>query len=83
MFRGDHWLRVLRRPGDDLERTARFMDRDLDIGGITVRVTELTGQPGDMVLTHPWVLHRSAPNTGSYPPMMMTKNLHRRGFWPS
>lgn len=78
-WRHDDWLRALRRPGDDLERTTRFMDRDQDIGGIRVRVTELIGQPGDVVLTHPWVLHRSAPNTGSYPRMMMTKNLCRRG----
>jgi hypothetical protein len=60
-----------------------FMDRDHDVGGITMRVTELTGQPGDVVLTHPWVLHCHAPNTGGYPRMMMTKNLYRRGFWPA
>ena len=33
------------------------------------------GLPGD-------VLHRHAPNTGSYPRMMMTKNPYRRGNWP-
>jgi hypothetical protein len=80
--RYNDWLRALRKPEDDMQRTARFMDRDHDVGGIAVRVTELTGQPGDVVLTHPWVLHHSAPNAGSYP-RMMTKNLFRRGFWPS
>jgi len=32
-----------------------------------------------VVLTHPWVLHSPAPNTGTYPRMMLTKNLYRRG----
>jgi hypothetical protein len=67
-------------PGDhDPGRAARFMDRDHDADGIPVRVAELTGQPGDVVLTHPWVLHSWSYNTGSYPRMMLTKNLYRRG----
>jgi hypothetical protein len=48
-----------------------------------VRVAELTGQPGDVVLTHPWVLHSWSYNTGSYPRMMLTKNLYRRGLAPA
>jgi ectoine hydroxylase-related dioxygenase (phytanoyl-CoA dioxygenase family) len=35
--------------------------------------------PGDVVLTHPWVLRCPAPNAGAYPRMMLTKNLYRRG----
>ncbi len=56
------------------------MDRDHDAGGIPVAIAELTGQPGDVVLTHPWVLHSWSYNTASYPRMMMTKNLYRRGL---
>jgi Phytanoyl-CoA dioxygenase (PhyH) len=79
-LRRDDWFRALSRPGDDdPSRTARFMDRDHDADGIAVRVAELTGQPGDVVLTHPWVLHSWSSNTGSYPRMMLTKNLFRRG----
>ena len=79
-LRRDDWFRALSRPGDDDPgRAALFMDRDHDAGGILVRVAELTGQPGDVVLTHPWVLHSHSPNTGGYPRMMMTKNLCRRG----
>jgi hypothetical protein len=59
------------------------MDRDHDAGGIPVRVAELTGQPGDVVLTHPWVLHSWSCNTGSSPRMMLTKNLYRRGLGPA
>ena len=84
-LRRDDWFRALSRPGDDDPgRAGRFMDRDHDADGIPVRVAELTGQPGDVVLTHPWVLHSSSYNTGSHPRMMLTKNLYRRGlFRPS
>ena len=79
-LRRDDWFRALSRPGDDHPgRAARFMDRDHHTGGIAVRAAELTGQPGDVVLTHPWVLHSGSPNTGSYPRMMLTKNVYRRG----
>jgi hypothetical protein len=61
-------------------RVARFMDSDYQADGIAVRVTELTGRPGDVVLADRRVLHSGAPNTGSYPPMMLTTNLCRRGI---
>ncbi len=80
-LRHDDWFRALSRPGGETGRTERFLDRDHQADGITVRVTELTGKPGDVVLTHPWVLHSGAPNTGSYPRMMLTKNLYRRGMF--
>jgi ectoine hydroxylase-related dioxygenase (phytanoyl-CoA dioxygenase family) len=80
-LRHEDWFRALSRPGGDPGRTERFLDRDHQAGGITVRVTELTAKPGDVVLTHPWVLHSAAPNTGSYPRMMLTKNLYRRGMF--
>jgi hypothetical protein len=51
------------------------MDADHDADGIPVRVAELTGQPGDAVLAHPWVLHSHSPNASGYPRIMLTKNL--------
>jgi len=57
-LRRDDWFRALSRPADDDPgRPARFMDREHRADGIAVRVSELTGQPGDMVLSHLWVLH--------------------------
>jgi len=84
-LRCDDWFRALSRPGDDdFGRAARFMDREHHSDGTAVQVIELTGQPGDVVLTHPWVLHSGSPNTGGYPRMMLTKNLYRRGcFGPA
>jgi hypothetical protein len=80
-LRRDDWFCALSRPGDDdPARAERFMDQDHDADGVPVRVAELTDQPGDVVLTHPWVLHSWSYNTGSYPRMMLTKNLYRRGL---
>ena len=74
----DPWFRALARTDDpDPDRNARFMESDHDADGIPVRVVELTGRPGDVVLTHPWTLHHSAPNVASYPRMMRGKSLHR------
>ena len=73
----DPWFRALARTDDpDPDRRARFMGSDHDADGIPVRVVELTGRPGDVVLTHPWTLHHAAPNTASYPRMMRGKTLN-------
>jgi hypothetical protein len=74
----DPWFRTLANADDpDPDRNARFMESDHDADGIAVRVVELTGRPGDVVLTHPWTLHHAAPNAASYPRMMRGKSLHR------
>jgi hypothetical protein len=79
-MRHDPWFRDLARENDpDPDRNARFMDVEHDADGIPVRVVELTGEPGDVVLAHPWMLHHAAPNAASYPRMMRGKSLHRRG----
>jgi len=81
-LRRDDWFRALSCPGDDDPgRPARFMDREHHTDGIAVQIWELTGQPGDVVVTHPWVLHSWSHNTGNYPRMMLTKNLYRRGLF--
>lgn len=76
----DPWFRALARADDsDPDRNARFMDAEHDADGIAVQVVELTGRPGDVVLTHPWILHHAAPNAATYPRMMRGKSLHRHG----
>ena len=77
----DPWLRALSRADDpDPDRNDRFMAADHDADGIRVRVVELTGRPGEVVITHPWVLHHAAPSVGTYPRMMRGRNLQRR-WW--
>jgi hypothetical protein len=70
------WLRALANPEYDADRTARFMDEDGDIDGIAVRVVELTGAAGDVVIAHPWTVHHVAINAGSYPRLMRAQSIY-------
>lgn len=46
--------------------------------GNEVRVVELTGQPGDVVICHPWMLHSPTPNRGTEPRFMSVQRISRR-----
>lgn len=62
------------------DRTNELMT-EADLEGIPVRVVELTGQAGDVYLTHPWILHSIAPNARDTPRMMRSRMIWRTG-WP-
>jgi hypothetical protein len=55
------------------DRIAAFMDRETTVEGVPLRVVELTGEPGDMVLCHPVMVHCVAPNQGTWPRLMRIK----------
>ncbi len=65
-----HWLRDLTSPGDDRERRQRFMEEATEVDGARLRVVELSGEPGDVVIIHPWLIHASAPNAAASPRFM-------------
>ncbi|MCP4004124.1 MAG: phytanoyl-CoA dioxygenase family protein [bacterium] len=69
------WLRALwsLRPGED--REARFMCEGETFDGVPLQVAEMTGEPGDVVLAHPWLFHALAPNCGERARMVLTDRL--------
>lgn len=71
------WLRQLTSKVDAEDRVTRFMEAQDRIGDVPVRVTELTGSAGDVVLTHPWLLHCAAQNGGDGPRLMRTQDIYR------
>ncbi|HTF35881.1 MAG TPA: phytanoyl-CoA dioxygenase family protein [Myxococcota bacterium] len=73
------WFRNLTRDSRD-DRIERFMGRDTDVDGIAVRVVELTGQAGDAVLCHPWMVHAGSPNALSEPRLMRACRVYHRAF---
>jgi hypothetical protein len=77
-LRSDPWLVDLTSGSSDEARTER-LTRSTTIDGHDVRVVELTGDPGDVVLTHHWALHCIAPNAAAEPRMMFSRNFWRRG----
>jgi len=74
-LRHDPWLRALTGAiGSSADRVATLM-RESDVGGIPVRVTELTGDPGDVVLCHPLMLHVGAQNGARVPRFMRSQRI--------
>jgi ectoine hydroxylase-related dioxygenase (phytanoyl-CoA dioxygenase family) len=79
-----NWRPFLRRhpPLGDLLQGATLPDlgrsmvgERYDIEGIPVEVIELTGRPGDIVLTHLHVFHCASPNTSDKPRQMLGKAI--------
>lgn len=68
-LRSHEWLRALTKDDGSPDRNERFM-HEVDIDGLPARVVELTGAPGDVFITHPWVFHSIAVNAREQPRLM-------------
>jgi hypothetical protein len=77
LARHSEWFRDLWRPSAGDDRVARFMVEGATVDGIDVRVVELTGQPGDLVVWHPALIHGGSPNCRSRPRFMLTHTALR------
>ena len=66
------WLRELWHTGGG-NRIQRYMNDGTVIDGVPLRVVELTGEPGDVVLMHSDCFHAAAPNRLTEPRMMLTE----------
>lgn len=62
-------------PGDEVRS---LLGAPAQVGGVEVCVQEMTGDPGDLVIMHPAVLHGLAYNALDRPRMMLTHGLARR-----
>jgi hypothetical protein len=71
------WFRELCsvRPGED--RIARFVEKPTPFEGSELQVVELTGEPGDVWLMHPWMLHAPSANCSERPRMVLTERIRR------
>jgi ectoine hydroxylase-related dioxygenase (phytanoyl-CoA dioxygenase family) len=76
LFESEPWLYALATDRDAPDRIERFMARGETLGDVPVRVEELTGEAGDIVLAQPWLLHCSAPNCSDQPRMMCVQRIH-------
>jgi hypothetical protein len=74
------WLRALFSKTDGTDRVSRFMESDGDICGFPVRVVELTGEPGDLILMHPGMLHSGSPNVLDRPRLMLVQSIVQRDW---
>jgi hypothetical protein len=70
---GSH--RVLAAQAHAPDRTERLTRPGAVVAGVPVRVVELTGEAGDVVIGHPWLLHAGAPNCGAAPRFMRVQRV--------
>lgn len=68
-LRSHEWLRALTKDDGAHDRNERFMT-ETDLDGLPARVVELTGRPGEVFITHPWVFHSIAVNARDTPRLM-------------
>lgn len=82
----ENWLAFMRHHpwlarllnGTDLPDHGRSkVGEATEIDGVSVQVLELTGSPGDVVITHLHVFHASSPDTGAVPRLMLGKEIRR------
>ena len=73
--RSHPWFTALSDRTDTADRVERFLT-ETEVEGIPTQVVELTGQPGDVVVCHPWLIHNIAPNVSDRPRMMRASRAH-------
>ena len=66
------WFKELWRPTGREDRNQLLLNEGAEVDGVRVCVMELTGQPGDVVLWHPALLHAAAHNCLDQPRFMLT-----------
>lgn len=74
-MRQDPWLAELMRGDSRPDHGRSLVGQRGEIDGVPVEVEEMTGEPGDVVLTHLHIFHSAAPNTTGRPRQMMGKEI--------
>jgi len=71
LAKNEPWFKSLFSETVEGDRIEGFMEEHISENGHKIRVVEMTGEPGDVFVMHPWVIHTGAPNAGDEPRMML------------
>jgi hypothetical protein len=74
------WMKDLCSFDPAIDRVNRFMKSTTTLEDVDVRVVELTGDPGDVYLVHPLMMHAGSPNCLATPRMVLSTTVYRRGI---
>ena len=78
-MKGHPWLdRLMSAIGTADQRIEEFMTAGWVDGHEELRVVELTGDPGDVLIFHPGTLHAPCPNVNATPRLMVTATISAR-----
>lgn len=72
------WFAALTSRPTGEDRVRRFMHEGSEVGGVPVRVREMLGEPGDVIVMHPLTMHAPMPNALATPRMMLTQFAYGR-----
>jgi hypothetical protein len=78
LMRAEPWLRALWSRDDKTDRMRRFMLQGAVTRGVKLRVVELTGEPGDVIIWHPWLFHCATSNSRSHLRLMLRQPIDRQ-----
>jgi hypothetical protein len=73
----DPWLRDLWSGDPSGTRKQRFMEEGAVVRGVPVKVVEITGQAGDIVVMDSGVLHAASLNSCEKPRMVLRQGVYR------
>jgi ectoine hydroxylase-related dioxygenase (phytanoyl-CoA dioxygenase family) len=68
-------------PKEGQDRIARFMRSSTTVGGVSLQVEEITGEPGDVFLMHPHALHGLSANALDTPRLALTQTVYPKAWF--
>jgi hypothetical protein len=77
LLQAEPWIAALCARNETGDRVQTFMTEHVSLDGMTLRVVELTGEPGDVVLMDVRLLHALAPNCRTAPRLMLAQRVYR------
>lgn len=77
LARSDPWLQDLSSREKAKDRLERFMTDGAVVRGVGLKVTEITGALGDVVVMHPAILHSAAANCRTTPRLVLRQSIFR------
>jgi hypothetical protein len=83
LIRTCSWVKQLCSRDSGGGRVQQFMQSSEAVGDVELRVIEMTGEPGDILVTHPLLLHAPAKNCASVPRMVLSSTVFRSGVQQS
>jgi hypothetical protein len=73
------WISELCRFDSAINRVGRFITTSAKLEDVEVRVVEMTGEPGDVYLVHPLMMHAQSPNCLAVPRIVLSSTVYQRG----
>jgi len=80
LSRNYSWIKALCSRSETADRIGRFMNASSAVNGAELRVIEMTGEPGDVFLVHPLILHAPSTNCADVPRMVLSTFIYRNGI---